>query len=329
MTCTSLMLRTVFLLGVFTLIGCQKDDDNLFSSSDEHHFRMEAFEVETDPAHREVRILFQVRDKEFNGVAGITAADLNVYENGGAIDSEGGLSLNPGNIPSDLKTVLLLDISRSVEGLVPQIKAACIKMIENKLPEQRIAIYTFNSSTDLLQDFTTDEVALKAALNGIPETNLINSTNLYGAVIDVADLWEDVFTIQGIVDGSLIVFTDGRHNANPGIVLDDAKDAIEGKKIYVAALKSPDLDEASLKSLAGRADRYFKADNVAGLEEMFVNIQEEISRLSRSIYYLTYQSPITDPSPRDNSLKVEIDGNRNGGTDKLILESFNSVGFGN
>jgi hypothetical protein len=112
-------------------------------------------------------------------------------------------------------------------------------------------------------------------------------------------------------------------------VLDDAKDAIAGKKIYVAALKSPDLDETSLKSLAGQADRYYKADNVAGLEEMFVNIQDEISRLSRSIYYLTYQSPITDPSPRDNSLKVEIDGNRNGGVDKLILESFNSVGFGN
>jgi hypothetical protein len=169
---------------MITLLGCRKDDDNLNSSSDANYFRLEAFEVETDPAHREVRILFQVRDKEFNGVAGLTESDLNVYENGGAIDSEGGLSLNPGNIPSDLKTVLLLDLSRSVEGLVPQIKAACIKMIENKLPEQRIAIYTFNSSTNLLQNFTTDEVALKAAINGMPETNLINSTNLYGAVID-------------------------------------------------------------------------------------------------------------------------------------------------
>ncbi|MFT4663174.1 MAG: hypothetical protein ACI8YQ_001935 [Polaribacter sp.] len=327
---TTLFLKAFFFLGLFLVVSCGKGDDDLLNSEDNsNYFRMVPFEVETDPAHREVRILFQVRDKEFNGVAGMTEEDLNVYENDGSIDLEGGLTLNPGNIPSELKTVLLLDLTRSVEGLVPQIKAACITMINNKLPEQTIAIYTFDSDTHLLQDFTTDAVALKAAINGMPETGLVNSTNLYGGVIDVSDLWNDVFTIQAIEDGSLIIFTDGRHNATPAITLADANDALGSKKRYVAALSSADLDETSLINLAGREDRYYKAENVAGLESMFVQIQNDIQSLSQSIYYLTYQSPITDPSPYENTLRVEIDGNRNVGPDKEILESFNSVGFGN
>ncbi len=317
------------VLTAFLVFSCNKNDDLLHSDDVSVSFyRMQSFEVETEPEKREVHILFQVRDKEFSGVSGLTTSDLNVFENGGGIDLEGGLTLNPGTIPSELKTVLLLDLTRSVEGLVPQIKTACNSMIDNKLPDQLIAIYSFSSETTLLQDFTTDPELLKAAINGMPETALVNSTNLYGAVLDVADTWTDVFTINAIEDGSLIIFTDGRHNATPNITLEDATEALGFKKRYVAALNSADLDEAALKNLAGNADRYYKADDVTGLGNMFIKIQQDITSLSNSIYYLTYQSPITDPAPYDNQLKVEIDGNSNRGGDKDIVETFNSLGFG-
>ena len=323
------LFRLFCLFSLLAIISCGKKDDLLNSEDDSFYYRMQAYEVETDPAHREVRILFQVRDKDFNGVSGFRTSDLNVYENGGSIDLEGGLTLNPGNIPSELKTVLLLDLTRSVEGLVPQIKTACKSLINNKLPEQTIAIYTFDSKTQLLQDFTTDKDLLIEAISNMPETGLVNSTNLYGGVIDVSDTWNDVFTIEAIEDGSLIIFTDGRHNATPSITLTDANDALGFKKRYVAALSSADLDEAALKSLAGHPDRYYKADDVTGLESMFVKIQSDIQNLSQSIYYLTYQSPITDPAPYENELRVELDGNTNRGNDKHIVETFNSVGFGN
>ena len=326
-------IKLTQLFGLFVILvltSCGKDNSTTPVSQTDYSqfYRMESFEVETDPAHREVRILFQVKDNNYNGVAGLTVDDLNVFENDGSIDTEGDLTLAPNTIPSSLKTVLLLDLTRSVEGLVAQIKAACNTLIDHKLPEQAIAIYTFDSDTYLLQDFTTNTNLLKAAINGMPETDLVNSTNLYGAVRDVSDTWTDVFTLQAIEDGSLIIFTDGRHNATPNITLDDAIESIGIKKRYVAALNSPDLDEVSLKSLAGQADRYFKADDVAGLEAMFIQIQNEIQRLSQSIYYLFYQSPITDPTPHDNDLRVEIEGNTNKGDDNHILESFNSQGFG-
>jgi len=94
---TTLFYKAFILFGLILVVSCGKDDDLLNSEDNTNYFRMLPFEVETDPAHREVRILFQVRDKDFNGVSGITENDLNVYENEGSIDLEGGLTLNPGN----------------------------------------------------------------------------------------------------------------------------------------------------------------------------------------------------------------------------------------
>ena len=69
-----------------------------------------------------------------------------------------------------------------------------------------------------------------------------------------------------------------------------AQNALGNRRAYVAALASPDLDETSLKKLAGEQDRYFKAEDVNSLEQMFLDIQTEIQSLSNSIYFLYYQS---------------------------------------
>ncbi|MBK9014195.1 MAG: hypothetical protein IPM82_08920 [Saprospiraceae bacterium] len=131
------------------------------------------------------------------------------------------------------------------------------------------------------------------------------------------------------MDGSMVIFTDGRHNASQNVTLSQALSALGTRRAYVAALSSPDLDEASLKTLANNPDRYFKADDTAGLEQMFVDIQAEIQSLSNSIYFLYYQSPISDPTPYLNELVIEIKDNLNNGNDSQLLELFNSEGFGN
>ena len=315
-------------LFVFAAVGCNKDDD--FLPSDLSSFyRLSSFEVGVVPESRTVQVLFQVKDYDEKGVSTLSEDDFIVTENNGNIDSEADLRVGRSSIPFSLRTVLLLDITRSVEGLIPQIKTAAKTLIQQKLPEQEMAIYTFDAETVERKSFTTETSELLAAIDAIPETGLVNSTNLYGGVIDVADLWEDDYSIDGIVDGSLVIFTDGRHNASQAVKLSDALDALEDKRVYVAALNSPDLDEDALKALARTDDRYFKADDIAGLEQTFLDIQSEIQSLSNSIYFLYYQSPITDPSPYENDLKIEIQANSNVGTDRRIIEKFNSAGFGN
>lgn len=315
---------TFILIAVF---GCKKEDVVPVDFS--KFYRLKTYEVGVVPEQRTVQVLFQVTDYYKKGVSSLTESDFIVTENGGKIDSEADLRVGRNSIPFELKTVLLLDITRSVEGFIPQIKDAAKSLINMKLPEQQIAIYTFDSDTKMVKDFTSDKQALLTAINSIPESGLVNSTNLYGAVIDVADLWEDAYVIDGIVDGSLVIFTDGRHNATQSITLQQAKSALGSRRAYVAALASPDLDEPSLKLLADDKDRYFRADDVAGLEQMFLDIQAEIQSLSNSIYFLYYQSPISDPTPYMNELKIEIRDNINTAKDGHIQEIFNSEGFGN
>jgi len=321
------LLKLTCCLFLLTLISCGKEETQP-TEDPAVFYRLNAFEIDVTPKDRLVKILFKVTDFEDNGVANITESDLRVLENGGRIDTEGDLTITRDSIPFNLKTVMLLDLTRSVEGLVGQIKEACIAMINSKLPQQEIAIYIFDSNTRLLQDFTTNRNALITSINSIPETNLLNSTNLYGAVIDVSNLWTDNYSLQSITDGSLIIFTDGRHNATQAITLNDAIASLGPKKRFVAALNSEDLDETALKELAGDPDRYFKAENVTALQSMFLEIQAEIKRLSNSIYYMYYQSPITDPTPFDNTLQVEVKDNSNRGSDRMIQEVFNSEGFG-
>lgn len=325
---TSTQRILCFFLSVFMMTSCGKEDVRT-NPNPGSYIRLETIGMEVTPKDREVEILFRATDFDHQGVSGITVEDLDVFENGGSIDQEGDLTISRNSIPFKLKTVLLLDLTRSVEGLVPQIKAACIAMINQKLSNQEIAIYTFDANTILLQDFTANKDALITAINNIPETDLVNSTNLYGAIQQMEDLWDDVYSIQGIEDGSLIVFTDGRHNATPNIDLDDALRAIDGKKRFIAALSSADLDEAALKVLAASNDQYFKAADINGLKNMFLSIQEEIQKSSNSIYYMHYQSPITDPTPFENTLRVEVRNNTNSRSDAFLEETFNSEGFGN
>lgn len=324
----STFAKIALLLLLTAAIGCNKDDEGIPADLTKF-YRMKTFEVGVVPAERMVQVLFQVTDYDGKGVSSLQKADFIVTENKGKIDSEADLRVGISSIPFELKTVLLLDITRSVEGMVPQIKAAARSLVESKLADQQIAIYTFDAETKLVKAFSKNKAELLAAIDGIPETGLVNSTNLYGAVIDVADLWEDNYTIDGIVDGSLVIFTDGRHNASQTITLTDALDALGSRRAYVAALASSDLDESALKNLAKVPDRYFKAEDTAGLEKMFTDIQAEIQSLSNSIYFLYYQSPISDPTPFQNELKIEIKDNVNNGSDGEINEYFNSEGFGN
>ena len=318
----------LLLAALIALSSCGKDDDIPLRPSTDNFVRLKTLDVDVLPPFRQVRVLFQALDFDGRGVAGLMAEDLNVFENDNLVGLEGEVRLAPDSIPYQLKTVLVLDISKSVEGQVDKIKNACRSLIAQKLPNQEIAIYTFDSKVNRILSFTKDESLLYAALDLIPETGLIGSTNLYEAIIEAADEWEDIYTVNTLIDGSMVVFTDGRHNANPSIELSQAVAATEGKKVFIAALNGNDLDEVALKQIARTTDRYFQADDIASLEKLFSDIQAEILSISQSVYYLYYTSPISDPSPYENSLRVTVDGNENRGADAIIQATFNSEGFG-
>lgn len=324
---------SIFLLTL--LVGCNKCGEIFWNSCSEEpaceppHYELTLHEVKTTPSLRQVRVLFQVFDQNKNGVPGLTEANFAVLENKEFIDTEAGMRVDRSLIPSQLKTVLLLDISSSVKNFTKQIKDASIALIESKLAFQEFAIYTFDKDLKLVQNFTSDVATLKAKVNSIPSTQLENSTNLYGSIIELTNgskfAWNEQFTTDKILERNLIVFTDGRHNANPSITLNQVLSRIRNKKVYVAALQSPDLREEPLKEIGNEG--YFLAANINELEAKFKEVQENIRKRSESLYYMYYVSPISDPAPRTNSLEIRIKNNSNSANNASIKTSFNSKGF--
>ena len=295
-------------------------------------FQLESFDIGVDADTRQVRVLMQVRDAQGRGAPGLSASDFVIAENGRKIGSEADLRIDPGS--TAIPTVLLLDISSSVEDLIPQIKEAAIALVNEINEGQTFAIYVFDKESELVQDFTDDVDLLTDAINSIRELGLFDSTNLFGSIIDVAATWQDELTVDNIVDGSLIIFTDGFHNADPSLGVQDAIDAMIGpnqrlKKMYVAALDSPDLARAPLQQLTFDTMGFFEAADITELNDVLLTIQSEIVDLSNSIYLVTYTSPITNPESRKEDLLLKILGNSNHESDGFIEATFDSEGFGN
>lgn len=291
-------------------------------------FRLKDFgEVDVIPQNRQVRVLVRVTDSVGFGITNLEKTDFEVLENNidKVNDVEANTKIDPDSIPFTIKTVLLLDMSRSVEGKTGEIKTAVKELIQAKVPEQEFAIYTFDSQVELIRDFTTNTSELLSAVNALEETGLDASTNLYRAIMETSQTWQDNISIEQIEEGSMIIFTDGKHNADPGLQVGDAINAIGEKSVFIAALDGPNLDEATLVAIAGDESRYLFASDVSGLANVFLDIQDKILTQSKSIYYITYTSPISVPG--NQNLKIFIRDNRNPGADCMVEKTFSTNGF--
>ncbi len=293
----------LFIALIFSVLfsNCKKDEGASC-------YNLKSFEIGVTPAENKIRVLFRVLDPDNNGVPNLVNSDFIVKENGALIGTEAQANFSPNQINFTVKTVLLLDISSSVTNFIQQIKDAAIALINMKLANQQIAIYVFDKNIRMLHTFSNDATSLIAAVNTLNNQNLQRSTNLYGSIIEIANAWTDSYSIEHIVDGSMVVFTDGSHNADPTITLSQAIAAVKTKKVFIAALQSADLSEDPLKQIvAGSAyGRYMLATDSTKLQQTFKDVQTKIKDLANSLYYLTYISPISSSASHQNTLDIGV-----------------------
>lgn len=322
----------LFILNVLIFsVSCKKDDP----CANKHFelINLGSYYLETDVALDRVSMLFQVLDQNGKGVTGLTDKkkySLLDYETEMMNNVEADVQIAPfGTIPTQINTAILLDISKSVEGFVPQIKQAASSFVNLSLDQQRIAIYTFDGNTPVRRiNYTTNKTQLLSAISSIPENNLGTSTNLYQALtVAENELPSDVYSTAQIRQGSILVFTDGRETANPtSTALQNVLSALSGRKVFVAALNSPDLDEETLKKIADEEGNYFRASNINELESKFTEIQNDIEKLSKSVYWLYYTSPRKGNNDWDIELKINDNCNEDSYTG-VATGSYNSQGF--
>jgi uncharacterized protein YegL len=285
--------------------------------------------LETDVSKDQVNMLFQILDKNNKGVVGlnhVSLYELLDYNDDMTQSAEANVQIDSfGAIPITVYTVLLLDLSKSVEGMVPQIKQAAMTFINTSLSQQKIAIYTFDGDAPKMRiDFTSNRTQLAAAINNLPETALGTSTNLYEAtILAESRLPQEKYTTDEIVQGNIMLFTDGKEEASPQNK-QLAINAVQNRTVFVAALQSNSLDETTLQQLASTGN-YFKAGSIDDLEGRFRQIQEDISLLSRSVYWLYYQSP--RKGNNQWNIQLRFKKNCNTGSNNSARGTYSSNGF--
>ncbi len=268
-----------------------------------------------------VKMLFQVTDLENKGIDNLTIDDFEISENGEEISKfESNMIISKReNNPYLIKTVLMLDNSTSIsdDGTTLQdIKDAAKNFVANMTINQEVALYKFSSEPEQILNFTTDKNLLKNSIENINRGYA--TTNFYGAVIEGAKQWEDKIETDDIVQGSLVIFTDG-NDTQGSHTLSEALDAIGDKRVYTVGLGEE--IEPEILALIGNQGAYTIAD-ISGLNQVFLQIQDEIEKYANSFYWMEYSSPkrgnnqhVLELTKKDNPIYSVADG------------SFSSAGF--
>ena len=215
-------------------------------------FVMTKYSLTTSPPSN-VEVLFQVQDLMGKGVDYLTVNNFELYEDGEEISpTESNLQINQRQVdPFILRTVLMLDNSTSLtdDPLHPNnldiLKAAAKSFVNNMDAQQVVSLYKFSSSPEKLTDFTNDKGVLEAAINSIDVG--FATTDLYGSVIEGVNQWEDFISPDSVIQGDLVLFTDGSDTQGRH-TLEEALDAIGIKSVYTVGLGS-EIDPEILRLL--------------------------------------------------------------------------------
>lgn len=295
-------------------------DGSYIFEFDPAFYRFQSFKI-TSGFPCFVDIMFSVTNKDKKGADWLRNVDFKVLEDGSNVTSESfGYVKKLKQVPSKTKTVLMIDNSYSIGGNLGTLKTAAINFVKQMSANQEIALYSFSSTTNLLQDFTTNKTTLTNSINAI--TQGATSTNLYGSFIAGLAKWTDVYTADLIEQGQLVMFTDG-DDTQGSSTLAGAVVARGLKRAYLVGLGT-DINPTNLNSLSNTGP-YFAVTNISQLSETFSQIQCDIVRYANSFYWLNYMSPKRSGT---HSLTIEGIGNTNTEVDKTTLpESFSANGF--
>lgn len=290
-----------------------------------------------------VSIFFRVSDNLGNPVAGLTASDFTIYEQGrndacfNTISaSESFARISPNTQIFKNHTLLVLDLSNSVLSTsLTELKTAASSFIDNVMPAQeaesfQMAIYWFDGEDILheLQPLTPSATQLKAAVDGIT-SDISNdpSTDLYGAVLKSTDLAEGLVneSVQGGTIGaaSVVIFTDGTDQASrytEQAALQKVEDADSNISFFTIGLGA-EIDATVLEEI-GKTFSVF-AGNKEELEITFNQLSQKVSERANSYYLFEYCSPKRDGSG-ENNLVIRVVRNTLQGS---VQTAFNATGF--
>lgn len=187
---------------------------------------------------------------------------------------------------SNLSCAVVLDTTASMFRALPGVKNAVLRLIDQFRDQDSLAVYSFSTSLEVLQDFTTGKSALKTA---VLRTRAAGQTALFDSIAQAA-------IAIGKRNGkkAMIVFTDGDDNAsvlNANAALSRVKKL--GIPIYSIAegeaVQSPVLSRGLREISQFTGGMAYSVKKPKDVETVFQDISEDLQHG----YLLTYKPPET------------------------------------
>lgn len=284
-----------------------------------------------------ISVMFQATDRYGGAISGLQTSDFLLLEDNQPISTtETSLAIVPHEqLPFSLRTVIMIDTSSSITPAdLDKIKDAVLGILTNAegqsnlLPQQEIALYSFNDRVTLLRDFSSNTENLVQTLESIQPAIAITPTDFYGAVITGASRIEDTFDITQISKGSVIIITDGTDTAARNTHR-DALAAVNGKSVYTLGV-GEDISADTLQQFGTSGT--FALRNFDQLNAALTSINQQVVDSANSFYYLHYASPKRGAEGAQNSIhsiKLSVTNNANRGGTSVITDQFDATDFSN
>lgn len=190
-------------------------------------------------------------------------------------------------------TILVMDMSSSMENEVDEVKAGAQQYVEGLRDVDRTGIILFNREVSGILPITGNKDSL---LNFIDNAELGNGTAIYDGLMAAVDIIK-----HENVRPRIIVYTDGAdHNSRftPEAVIDSAM--VYKIPIFTIALGNGAY-ETDLRKIAGETGGlFFKAESASQMQELYT----KLSALIRNFYVMVHFS--SDPTWNDSWRTVDV-----------------------
>ncbi|HTG15869.1 MAG TPA: VWA domain-containing protein, partial [Blastocatellia bacterium] len=174
-----------------------------------------------------VNLPLLVSDRSGRFIPQLTKRDFLLYEDG--VQQEVA-SFGSEEVP--FSVALLLDVSPSVQGNIPDIQEAALAFVHQLRNQDRVMVVAFDKRAHYLTDFTNDRRVLESAIRSISTGS---GTSVYDAVYEAV-----AHKLRG-VEGrkALILFSDGEDTTSNRAGYDDAINIVTESDVLVYGLRYP------------------------------------------------------------------------------------------
>ncbi|MGH9937058.1 MAG: VWA domain-containing protein [Blastocatellia bacterium] len=166
-----------------------------------------------------------VTDYSGRFVTGLTRQDFQLFEDG---KSQEATSFSSAETPFNV--ALLIDTSRSTQGILGAIRKAARNFVEQLQPQDRVLIVTFDERVNFRGDFTSDRRQLQRTINGVKSSYL---TAVYDAISRTIN--EKLAPLKG--RKAIVVFSDGVDTWSQKATYESTLDLVARSGVLVYAVQ--------------------------------------------------------------------------------------------